>query len=47
MVLRVGIEKSANHPLILRIMFPRLVFKKFYAPLAQRNRDLYSFIPED
>jgi hypothetical protein len=46
-VLRISIEESANHALILCIMFPRLIFEKFYAPLAQCDRDLYSFIPED
>jgi hypothetical protein len=47
MVVGVCIEEPANYALVLCFVFPRLIFEKFYAPLAQRNCDLYAFIFED
>jgi hypothetical protein len=47
MVVGVCIEQPANHALVLCFVFPRLIFEKFYAPLAQSDRDLYSLILED
>lgn len=47
MVLRIGVEQPADHALILRIVFPRLVLEELNATLTQGDSYLYSFIPKD
>jgi len=47
MVLRIGIQESPNHPLVLCIVFPRLAFKKLHASFAQGNGNFDSFIPKN
>ena len=47
MVLRIGIKQSPDHALILSIVLLRLVLEKLHAALAQCNRDLDPFIPEN
>ena len=46
-MLRIGIEEAPNHPLILRVVLPRLALEEVDAALAQRNGDLDPFVPED
>ena len=43
---RVGIEQSANHPLVLRSMFRGFPFEEFNAVLRERDRDFYAFLAE-
>jgi len=46
-MLSIGVKKSPNHALILRVVLPRLPFEEFNAAPAQRNRDLDTLISED
>ncbi len=46
-MLRISVKQAPNHPLILRVVFPRFVLEKLNAALAQGEGDLYSFIPKD
>ncbi len=39
MMLGIGVEKAADHALILRVVLRRLTLEKFDAPLAQCKRD--------
>jgi len=45
-VLRVSIQESANHALVLSVVLTRLVLKEVDATLAQGNSDLNAFVPE-
>jgi len=47
MVFRVCIEQPPDHPLILRVVPARLVLEELDAALAQCDRDLDAFVPED
>lgn len=47
MMLRIGIEQSPNHTLILGMMFPCLILEEFDTSLAQRDGDLDAFVPKD
>jgi hypothetical protein len=47
MVLRVGIKKAPDHPLILRVVFSRLVFKEIHASLRKRDRHFDPLVPEN
>ena len=47
MVFRIGIEQPTDHPLILCIVFPRLVLEELNAALAQGDGYFYTFIPEN
>ena len=46
MVLGIGIEKPADHSLILRAVFARLFLEEFDASFAQADRDLHPFFSE-
>jgi hypothetical protein len=46
MVRRIGIEKTPDHPLILRVVLSRLALEEVDATLAQRDGDLDPFVPE-
>src|SRR5712691_12078913 len=46
-MLRIGVEEAPNHPLILRVVLPRLGLEEVDATLAQRDGDLDPFVPED
>ena len=43
----IGIQQPADHALILRIVFARLVLEKIHTALAKRDRDLYAFLSID
>jgi len=43
-LLRVRVQKTTNHALVLRIVFSRLALEKFDASLAQCESDLDSLI---
>ena len=43
----VSVKKSADHALVLRVMFPGLALEELDAPLAQRDRDFDPLIPKD
>jgi len=47
MMLRIGIKQPPDHALILGVVLLRFAFEKLHAALAQRDRDLDSFIPEN
>ena len=47
MVFSVGVEQPPDHPLVLRVVFPRLSLKELDAALAQCNRHLDPFVPKD
>jgi hypothetical protein len=47
MMLRIGIQPPPDHALILRVVLLRLALEELHAALAQRDRDLDSFIPEN
>jgi len=44
MVTRIGIEQSADHPLVLRAMLRGLALEEFDAALRERNRHFYAFL---
>jgi hypothetical protein len=46
-LLRVVVEKPADHPLILRVVLPRFALEELDATLAQCDCDLDAFIPKD
>jgi len=46
-MLGVGIEQSADHALVLRVMFASFSLKVLNASFAQRNSHFDSFIPKD
>ena len=47
MMFRIGIEQPPDHALVLRVVLLGLALEKFDAALAQRDRDLDSFVPEN
>ena len=47
MVLSVGIEETANHPLVLRAMDFAFAFKELDATLGQGKRDLYALFVQN
>lgn len=47
MMLRIGIEQTPDHSLVLRVVLLGLVLEKLDAALAQRDRNLDSFVPEN
>ena len=47
MVLRVDIKKTPDHPLILRVVFSRLVFKEIDASLRKRDRNFDPLVAEN
>src|SRR4029079_6247197 len=47
MMLGIGIEQPPDHALILRVVLLRLALEKLHAALAERDRDLDPFIPEN
>ena len=44
---RVGIEKAANHALVLGVVLCRFSLEKFHAAFAQSKRDLRAFITKN
>ncbi len=46
-VIRIGIEKMADHALILCVVLSGLVFEELHAALAQGDRDFDSLVSED
>jgi hypothetical protein len=46
-MLRVGIEQTPNHALVLRVMFAGFSLKILDASLAQRDGHFHSFVTED
>ena len=47
MVLGIGVEQPPDHPLVLRVVFPRLGLEELDTAFAQRDRHLDPFIPKD
>src|SRR6185503_20233571 len=47
MMLGIGIEQTPDHALVLRVVLLRLALEKLHAALAERDRDLDPFIPEN
>jgi len=47
MVLRIRIQKAADHALVLGVVALCFALKKLHTALAKCNRDLYPFFPED
>ena len=47
MVLGIGIEQPPNHALVLRVVFLCLALEELDAALAQRDRDLDSFVSKN
>jgi len=47
MMLRIGIEQSPDHALILSVMFPRLTLEELDTSLAQRDGNLDAFISKN
>src|SRR5439155_21163646 len=45
-MLGIGVEKSTDHSLILRVVLPRLAFEELHAALAQRDRDFHPLVAE-
>ena len=43
---RVGVQKPADHALILRVVLSRLPLEELDAAPAQGDRDFYAFVPE-
>ena len=43
-MLRIRVQQPSDHPLVLGMLLPRLVFEKLDASLAQRNGDFDSFL---
>ena len=41
------VEQPPDHPLVLGVSFARLVLEEVDATLAQRDRVLHAFFPED
>ena len=46
MVLRIGVEQSADHALVLGAMPLGLPFKKIHASLGKRDGDFYSVVTQ-
>lgn len=46
-MLRIGVEQSPDHALVLGVMFPRLALEELDASLAQRNGHLHALVPKD
>jgi hypothetical protein len=47
MMLRVSVQKPADHALVLRIVSSRYGLEEFHTAFAQRNGDLDPLVPED
>jgi len=46
-MLRIGVEQSPDHALVLGVMFPRLALEKLDTSLAQSNSNLHALVPKD
>ena len=47
MMLCVDVKQAPDHALVLCMMFSGLALEEFNASFAQRDGDLYAFIPKD